>query len=128
MKTALLIVVPFLTAAYAKEPAYDYQSICRSISFKHRAESVGKVITIRGTYEADIERAIVIPDKCSGGVGVGAISPTAEKFLDHDKSEIIIEKRGIFTGVLVREKSNGFQFYRDDGIRFNISAIRPISR
>ena len=72
---------------------------------------------------SDFERALVLPDGCRWGVGVGTVAPEAESTINSFQSKSSSTVHGIFTGNLVRNAPNGFEFYRDDGTRLNITRL-----
>jgi hypothetical protein len=77
-----------------------------------------------------IERSLVLPNGCDRGIGLGNLSPEAQKALysADDGDDPLTERKveAIFTGMLVQEEPNGFMFYKDDGVRLNISSIADL--
>jgi hypothetical protein len=125
LKAVALLPISFLSTIVDAAPLSNRQSVCQMISPKYRMGNIGKTITVNGTYSADLERAILLPDKCKVGIGVGDISPSALKFLNRFPTDVITTVHASFTGKLALETPIPSQFYRDDGVRFvMISASR----
>jgi hypothetical protein len=96
---------------------------CSITSRSERLKHIGETITFTGEYGSDIERALVLPDGCPWGVGVGTIAPEAEIALEAFQGKPTNTVHGAFTGTLVRGAPNGFEFYKDDGTRLNITRL-----
>lgn len=94
--------------------------ICNLLSKLERGKHVGQTITFSGDYGSDIERAVAWPDGCRWGVGVRNISPEAGKGIDRFQGHPITTVHGIITGTLTRVRPNGFELYKDDGVRLDI--------
>jgi hypothetical protein len=112
--------------AFVAASAYKPKFVCRSDWRIY----MGETVTFAGEYMSDhIERSVVLPKGCDRGVGVGRLSPQAEKVLESaDEPPYRFNRRieAIFTGTLVQEEPNGFLFYKDNGVRLNISNITDL--
>lgn len=106
--------------------AADAHDVCHMISRGERLKHIGETITFAGEFGSDIERSVAWPDGCPWGVGVGKIAPDAEKIINAFQGHPAITVHGTFTGTLTRVGSNGFEFYKDDGMRLDIIRLaRP---
>ena len=91
-----------------------------------RTKHLGETITFYGEYLTDhIERSLILPNGCDRGIGLGQLSPDADKVLSSADNPLKFERKieATFTGTLVQDKPNGFTFLNDDGVRLDISHI-----
>ena len=120
MLRAFVVASALLLGASA--PAYTH-NVCSMISRSERLKHIGDTITFAGEYASDFERALVLPDGCQWGVGVGTVAPEVASAIGTFQGRPSTSVHGIFTGNLVRSAPNSFEFYRDDGTRLNITRL-----
>jgi hypothetical protein len=92
---------------------------------------LGQTVTFTGAYRSDhIERSYVWPNGCHRAIDLGQISPEANKILDSVDDRTYEHRiEATFTGTLVqeeREVSIDYRWWRDDGVRLNISKITDL--
>ena len=103
------------------------KSVCKII--RARAKHVGETIIFHGEFRTDhVERSLILPKGCDRGIGLGQLSPDADKVLSgaYDRSKPNSKIEATFTGMLVKDEPNGFKFWNDDGVRLDISHIADL--
>jgi hypothetical protein len=117
--TLAFLLVPG-AAAWSQDPTNGCELIL------HPQQFLGRVLAIKAAFSTDgIERALLTPRGCRGGIGVGKISDSAAATIDpgfwppRPGRKVV----GTFTGVITRVEPNTFTFYKDEGYRFDITSV-----
>ena len=121
---AALCVVACLQACSGTK-VLGNKDACNFLNNPERTKHAGETITFLGEYTSDhMERSVIRPAGCRSGIGVGTVDPVSEKLIDRlDSFQGGKGVRGQFTGTLVQVEPNGMTFFRDDGIRLNVSRL-----
>lgn len=90
-----------------------------------RVHHVGETITFPGDYTSDhIEREVISPTGCRWGIGVRSTDRNITRIIEQlDRPESRKGVRARFTGKLVQVAPNGMLFFKDDGVRLNVTGL-----
>ena len=125
VRVAIVFAFALVASSVQAEPrVLEPRAICRIVH--ERAKHLGETLTFRGELLTDhIERALIRPIGCEKGIGLGEMTPAAQKLVDDADPPIWLPGRrrivGLFTGTLIRGEPNGSEFIRDDGVRLNVT-------
>ena len=126
MSLKLVLAFTAIAGMQAKSAGINF---CKLISTSDVAKHVGETVSFAGIVYSDMERAVVVPDGCSRGIGLGReITPAADKALDAVKppkgtSDFLSAIHANLTGKITREKPSNSEFHNDDGIRISLTRV-----
>jgi hypothetical protein len=113
------------TVTSAEPQAMDARTVCQIAHT--RTKHIGESVTFLGEYMTDhLERSLVLIVGCDRGIGLGSMSPEAEKLIDAaDPQPWSFDRhiRGVFTATLFQVQPNGMTFMNDDGVRLNVTSV-----
>ncbi len=125
-RLALISTLFLAEDALAAEPEPQDAYVCKIAYAPHR--HVGETVVFRGEYLTDhIERSLVRPIGCDRGIGLGSMTPEAEKLLVEADPPTwrpgVRRVVAVFKAQLVQDEPNGFEFFHDTGVRLNVLKI-----
>jgi hypothetical protein len=124
---AFVTLLAFVAAQASAADLTKTTLVCRIM--RAPTKYVGLTITFAGRYLTDhIERSLILPRGCNSGIGLGELSPEAEKVLEGANDPTKPDRRidAIFNGTLVQEKPNNFEFHNDDGVQLSVSSVTDL--
>jgi hypothetical protein len=98
---------------------------------KTRGRHLGQTVVFRGEYLTDhMEKAAIRPIGCDVAFGLGSLADDVERRIQSaDPPPWISPQRrmiAVFTGLLTQRGRDGLQFYRDDGIRLDVTSMTDL--
>jgi hypothetical protein len=98
--------------------------------FQDRSTHIGETITFHGAYLTDhVDRALILPTGCKRGIGLGKMSPAANKLLeaaDPPPWPFTRKIEAIVTAIIFQIPPNNSTFKGDDGVRLDVTAVTEI--